>query len=285
MNKVHVGTLVVSRYHQLQHFFPVGDRPRYQDHDFPFANSKIIPSGYMVLSHHERSSRRKRSQSLPPLPVSVMRKGTSRRSKSLSREEHSSSSIHNFEVDKLNRDHWSVPVSGPLHMFNRATKFFKATSFEHATDLSHLLKDVPECKKSVVSLVVDGGPDLSPKHLVNVLVYGMLWQGCDLDCLMVTTNSAGNSAYNKIEHAWSVLSRCLAGVTLQNALPGEQPPEEQRHLSDQERERKLALVFDAAIDELCSYWNQLKFDSFPVFSSKVQCLSKEASAPCGCNML
>ena len=120
---------------------------------------------------------------------------------------------------------------------------------------------------------------MSPKHLANVLVYGMLWQGCDLDCLMVTTHSAGNSAYNKIEHAWSVLSRCLAGVTLRNALPGETPPKEQRHLSDEERRRKLALVFDAAIDELCSYWNRLKFDSFPVFSRKVPCLSEEDFCP------
>ena len=49
MNKVHVGSLAVSRYHQLRHFFPVDDWPVYSDHDYPYRNSKIIPSGYMVL--------------------------------------------------------------------------------------------------------------------------------------------------------------------------------------------------------------------------------------------
>ena len=275
MNKVHVGTLAVSRYHQLQHFFPMDDKPQYNDHDFPFADSKIIPSGYMALRHHERNSVKRRSRSLPPMSVPRRKVGVRRRSAGLTRCEQRGSDAPKAEVDKLNRDHWSVPVSGPLHVFNRATKFFKATSFEHAVDLSHLLKDVPDCKKSIVSLLVDGGPVFSPKHLANVLVYGMLWLDCDLDCLMVTTHSAGNSAYNKIEHAWSMLSRCLAGVTLSNALPGEAPPQEQRQLSDEERERKLAVVFDAAMDELCSYWNRLKFDGFPVLSRKVPCLSEE----------
>ena len=50
MNKVNVGVLAVSRYHQVGRFFPLNDKPCYPDHDFPFKNSKIIPSGYMVLS-------------------------------------------------------------------------------------------------------------------------------------------------------------------------------------------------------------------------------------------
>ena len=69
MNKVHVGTLAVSRYHQLQHFFPMDDKPQYNDHDFPFADSKIIPSGCMALRHHERNSAKRRSRSLPPMSV------------------------------------------------------------------------------------------------------------------------------------------------------------------------------------------------------------------------
>ena len=164
-------------------------------------------------------------------------------------------------------------------MFNRASKFFKATSLQHATDIACLLKEQSDCRKSIVSLLVDGGPDFSPKHLTNVLIYGRIWKDCNLDCLMVTTHSAGNSAYNKVEHAWSVLSRSLAGVTLSNTLPGEVPPEEQRDLSDKECWRKLSIVFDAAIDELCSYWNHLKFDGFSVMSRKVPCLSDEEFCP------
>ena len=234
MNKVHVGTLAVSRYHQLQHFFPVDDKPQYQDHDFPFADSKIIPSGYMVLQHHKRGNPRKRSQSLPPTPASSARNHPTRRCHSLSPQERRTGTIQNADIDKLNQDHWSVPVSGPQHVFNRASKFFKATSLQHATDIACLLKEQSDCRKSIVSLLVDGGPDFSPKHLTNVLIYGRIWKDCNLDCLMVTTHSAGNSAYNKVEHAWSVLSQSLAGVTLSNTLPGEVPPEEQRDLSDEE---------------------------------------------------
>ena len=182
-------------------------------------------------------------------------------------------------MDKFNREHWPVPASGPLHVFNCASKFFKATSFEHGTDLSCLTKELPECKESTVSLLVDGGPDFNPKHLTNVVMYRGIWKDCNLDCLMVTTHSAGNSAYNKIEHAWSVLLRSLACVILSNTLPGQAPAEEQCHLSDEEHCRKLSVVFDVAIDKLCSYWNHLKFDSFPILSQKVPCLSKEELCP------
>ena len=48
MNKISVGTLAVSRYYQINHFFPARDAPRYPDHDFPYKNSKIIPCGYMI---------------------------------------------------------------------------------------------------------------------------------------------------------------------------------------------------------------------------------------------
>ena len=47
MNKLNVGTLAVSRYHQLGKFFPVDDSPNYPDHDFPYRNAKLIPSGYI----------------------------------------------------------------------------------------------------------------------------------------------------------------------------------------------------------------------------------------------
>ena len=46
MNKVNVGTLAVSRYHQIGKFFSISDTPSYGDHDFPYRKSKIIPSGY-----------------------------------------------------------------------------------------------------------------------------------------------------------------------------------------------------------------------------------------------
>ena len=33
-----------------------------------------------------------------------------------------------FKVDRLQRLHWTIPSNGPLHVFNRSTRFFKATS-------------------------------------------------------------------------------------------------------------------------------------------------------------
>ena len=48
-NKINIGTLAVSRYHQIRRIFSLSDKPQYADHDFPFAKAKIVPSGYMLL--------------------------------------------------------------------------------------------------------------------------------------------------------------------------------------------------------------------------------------------
>ena len=50
MNKIKVGALAVSRYHQIQRFFSVSDTPNVPDHDFPIPGYLIIPSGYMRLT-------------------------------------------------------------------------------------------------------------------------------------------------------------------------------------------------------------------------------------------
>ena len=50
MNKIRIGSMAVSRYHQIRRFFVVGDEPNYPDHDFPVKNNKIIPSGYLCLT-------------------------------------------------------------------------------------------------------------------------------------------------------------------------------------------------------------------------------------------
>ena len=136
-----------------------------------------------------------------------------------------------FKVDKLQRLHWTIPSSGPLHVFNHSTKFFKATSTEHASDLYRLLNKVPAAMKGVVNLQVDGGPDFSLKNMMNFVVYDQLWKDCNIDCLMVTTHAHSHSAFNKFEHAWAPLSEALAGVTLPNSLPDQLPPEQQPGLA------------------------------------------------------
>ena len=42
INKIHVGTLAVSHYHQIHSFLPVENRPICSDHDFLFSNLRII---------------------------------------------------------------------------------------------------------------------------------------------------------------------------------------------------------------------------------------------------
>ena len=139
-----------------------------------------------------------------------------------------------FKLVKLHRLHHKVPHTGTVHVFNRATKFYQATSVAHASDLaSLLLRDYPD--KPVVSALVDGGPDFNPRHLKNLLAFGQLWRDLKLDCLMLICHSPGLSAYNPLEHAWAVLANALTGVTLPNHLPGELPPEEQ-NLSEDERQ-------------------------------------------------
>ena len=68
MNKLNVGTLPVSRYHQLFRFFHVVDAANYLDHDFPYRNSKIIPSGCLLLQEQPSSrDRMVRSRSTSPV--------------------------------------------------------------------------------------------------------------------------------------------------------------------------------------------------------------------------
>jgi len=275
MNKLNVGTLAVSRYyHQLRHFFPLSDRPCYPGHDIPSRNSKIIPCGYMLLlpKGKQEQQRRTRSRSLTR-PQHSQQKPTRSHSESPERKPKVEEGC--FTVDKLQRLHWTVPSTGPLHVFNRSTKFFKATSTEHASDLFQLFNEVPAAMKGVVNFQVDGGPDFGPKNMMNFVSYGQLWKACDIDCLMVTTHAPGHSAYNKIEHAWAPLSRALAGVTLPNALPGQLPPEQQPGLVGEELQKELAAVFDGAADIPGGYWNNLHYGGWPVVSRKVPCLNPD----------
>ena len=267
MNKVNVGTLAVSRYHQINRFFPVNDAPQYPDHDFPYRNSKIIPSGYMIITAKDQhqSNHHRRARSTPPRRCQRDAAIIARRSRSHSPQR----TDNHYRKDKLQRVHTEYPKTGPVHVFCRASKFHSSTSVTHTSDLATLLEEVPELRtKTVLSLVVDGGPDHNPNHLVNFLAYGRLWKEFDLDCLIMCTHAPGQSAFNFIEHAWSVLSRKLTGVTLPNHEPGEAPPSEQ-HLSEAECRQKEATVFDEAISILCGYWNECSFDTHPVLAHAV----------------
>ncbi|KAJ8040034.1 hypothetical protein HOLleu_14220 [Holothuria leucospilota] len=91
MNKINVGGLAVSRYHQVNKIFPTDDAPNLPDHDFPMgSNYKLTPSGYLQLN---------RDKSKPKVTK-----------------------------DKLGRDIFPAPRSGPAFVFNRAASFRSVSS-------------------------------------------------------------------------------------------------------------------------------------------------------------
>ncbi|XP_062515262.1 uncharacterized protein LOC134190768 [Corticium candelabrum] len=287
-NKVNIGTLAVSRYHQLRKFFPIGNGPVYKDHDFPFQNAKIIPSGYLRLEPRGRPKTRtvyntarvrlasadsvrlrtnlirscvRRSSSMPPL---------------LCKHEFDNgkySEFGHFRKDKLGRLHYTVPHTGPLFVKNRAGRFHESTAETHANDLDELIGTEIRSGKTGICLAVDGGPDYSIKSILTIIAFGRLWRDKNLDFLIMCTHAAGDSCYNRVEHAWSPLSSSLAGVILPASLPGEMSPWQQK-LDDIEKEKKIADVFDNALKVLDSYWNAISYDGFPVTSSSVMCLEK-----------
>ena len=81
---------------------------------------------------------------------------------------------------------------------------------------------------------------------------------------------SGLSRYNLIEHAWAPLSRWLAGVSLDNTLPGEdKAPAEQSGLTPEQLTEKENKVFDNALNQLNGYWNGKTYDGHPVESIAV----------------
>ncbi|XP_064619462.1 uncharacterized protein LOC135482911, partial [Lineus longissimus] len=179
-NKVNVGTLAVSRYIQIRKIFPTSDRPNYHDHDFPEPNSKLNPSGYLMLSSKDSS-----------IPSSVK--------------------------DENGRDHLFCPVTGNLHLYLRAVRFHPSTAINHANDLYTIMS---RNIKPVVGVISDGGPDWCFKSMHNIFIYGRLWKDLNLDYFGITQHAPGNSKENPIEHAWAPLSRDLVGVTLRRRTEG-----------------------------------------------------------------
>ncbi|PIK35465.1 hypothetical protein BSL78_27713 [Apostichopus japonicus] len=115
MNKIHIGTLAVSRYHQLQKVFPVRDMPNYPDHDFPLGNGyKVTPVGYMKLE--------------PKTPIELCK-----------------------DVD--GHHHYPFPRSGPLLMRHMIQKEMPFNIQRHANNPMEILGD--ESSRKVDCRVVD----------------------------------------------------------------------------------------------------------------------------------
>ena len=185
---------------------------------------------------------------------------------------HVSEQCDNIKFDKLGRPHFGTPYSGPTVITVRAQKFFSATIQSHSNDLYPLLEAQREQGRTCCFLMVDGGPDYQTKSLLNELFYYRIWKKLNLDLLGAFCYPAGQSAYNCIEHFWSVGSKALAGVVFSATLPGEDLPPARQLISKEERKAKEAKLFNIAMDKLCNdYWKDISFDKFKVQSYPVHC--------------
>ena len=52
-------------------------------------------------------------------------------------------------------------------------------------------------------LMVDGGPDLKPDSVINIIMWGRLWLASGRLVLVVQARAAGESALEPIEHCWT----------------------------------------------------------------------------------
>ena len=281
-NKIMVGenTPAIGRHLKIRAFFMQGDSPNYMDHDFPLPNSKVIPSGYMKLQHKgarilkpiSRSLHRETSQ---PRPGSPLQSARSYSCPPAIGRTHTIEVDHDnqrtFSWDHLGRLHHKWPRTGPSFVYNRATKFYSSSMEQHLSDLT----DVSPQDGTGVIILSDGGPDWSPKFLRNNLALGNYWKSHNMDYLIQVTYAPGHSAQNPIEHLWAPLTYALVGVYLKACLEGESKPPSEQGLEENEKEAKEANVYDKAIVNLNSYWNDRTFDGFPIKSIHVPCLHTE----------
>ena len=80
--------------------------------------------------------------------------------------------------------------------------------------------------------------------------------------LCVTSFVAQYSAYNPIEHPWSVLSKKLASVWLSAVAKGDnKAPYYISGISEYQRKANESQVFDNAIEQVVNvHWNKAVFD-------------------------
>lgn len=270
-NKINMRTLAVYRYFQINRFFPVNDKPDYNDHDIPHPDCKVVPSGYLLMDTKSRGRCHRRSSSLPPsTPADV---GTYRRSRSLSPPRHDLHGCATMSTDQFGRQHVNYGQTGNLHVFNRSTKFMKTSPQTHANDLHRLLSDknIAAGKKTVLP-VSDNGPDWNPRFLQTFVHLGRPWRDLQLDALVQTSYAAGFSCFNTVERAWAPLSFRLVGVTLPACLPeDEQPPWPQKNISSELQQEKEKKVYDRATSMLGDYWEDVTIDGFKVVPIQVKC--------------
>ena len=167
--------------------------------------------------------------------------------------------------DRLGRLHLDTPYSGPTRLMIRSHKYNSTTAATHVTDLYNILEPCKD-EKSIYMFLADGGPDFNPSHIANSLFYYRLFKKLDADILDVMTYAARYSAFNPIEHCWSLASNHLAGVVFSPFVDEDNvAPALQSGLDEEIRKQKEKVIFDRAMNAMASqHWYDLNFDGFPV---------------------
>ena len=114
--------------------------------------------------------------------------------------------------------------------------------------------------KGIAFLKVDNGPDWNLINVVNEIFFCRLWKSSTLDILVVCSYAAKYSAYNNIEHSWSLMSKKLGNVILPSILEGDdEPPYKQTELSKEEiaDKEKLVLYHSFRFDFLINIYTNI----------------------------
>ena len=116
---------------------------------------------------------------------------------------------------KLGRTHLSTPHTGSASLLVRSSKYNHSNIFTHVTDLYSLLRsEMDTSSRNSFLLVSDSGPDFSTSSVLNQLFLYRLFKSLNLDVLAVFTYAARYSAFNPMEHFWSLMSNKLSSTFL-----------------------------------------------------------------------
>lgn len=222
-NKLKVGDKIpaVDRRLKPNTIFPAQDRPNLYDHDFPTPGYLITPAGYLQMT--------------PSTDTTTDELGRER-----------------YEIPK--RGQATVVLRGPHSPMNIASHLDDMRS---VIDIGGLVK----AGKSLLVMIVDGGPDYNVNHATNEYFYGRFFRDMNLDGLIVTSYCPGDSALNPIEHVWAPTTKALNSVFLPSTLPGDRaPPIFLSGLTTEEKRQKEHVVFNEAMRRVKdAYWAKVKF--------------------------
>jgi hypothetical protein len=283
MNKIKVGPLAVSRYHQIKRVYMVDDFPQYDSHDFPVPGYHLDAAGVLDLcptpgegEQNVCGNRGRRARSLSRDRKGVLLMAPRSVSCPPAAHRHTLSQVWDGR-DRHGRLRKVFPTSGKGHVYLRACKFYTSniTKWVHAIhDFMQNRRHAAASSSKPVALLIqaDGGPDCTPESVSNIIMYGRLWMALDLAVMAVLIYASGLSALGAIEHLWSPLSTALTGVQFSACVEGEDtPPVAQSGLDVPQRRQKEARVFDTALKELKSLFKKVIWCGHKVRATVIPC--------------